>query len=209
MFLSSTSSIWPLLKYFSCFLLRDVTSNAVLYEIRYFLRIWSLTGLIRLHTISAASLVHQTNSFSVVFSLLLCPKLQYHINLRITCPICCILMVISNPTWDKLGLVFSQQVVWQFTVKWPLVFKPCSPPPKTRGRPNLHIIDIHEIRNPNNKTIESPNICYLSQQLDSTKLTDIIIMNIKPEVLHWTLFEYLFNLISFLNILSLMFTDQS
>ena len=130
MFLSSTSSIWPLLKYFSCFLLRDVTSNAVLYEIRYFLRIWSLTGLIRLHTISAASLVHQTNSFSVVFSLLLCPKLQYRINLRIMCPICCILMVISNPTWDKLGLVFNQQVVWQFTVKWPSVFKPCSPPQK-------------------------------------------------------------------------------
>ena len=74
---------------------------------------------------------------------------------------------------------------------------------KTRGRPNLHIINIHEIRNHNNKTIENPNICYLSQQLDSTKLTDIIIMSINSKVLHITSLEYLFNLISFLNVISL------
>ena len=43
-----------------------------------------------------------------------------------------------------------------------------------RGWPNLHIITIHEIINYNNKTIENPNICYLSQHLDSTKLTDIM-----------------------------------
>ena len=74
---------------------------------------------------------------------------------------------------------------------------------KPRGQPNLHIINIREIRNPNNKTIENPNICYLSQQLDSTKLTDIIIMSINSKVLHITSFEYLFNLISLLNIVSL------
>ena len=67
----------------------------------------------------------------------------------------------------------------------------------------MHIININEIRNPNNRTFENPNICYLSQQLDSTKLTDIIIMSINSKVLHITSFEYLFNLISFLNIVSL------
>ena len=75
-----------------------------------------------------------------------------------------------------------------------------------RGRPNLHIINIHEIRNPNNKTIEKPNICYLSQQLDSKKLTNIIIMSINSKVLHITSFEYLFN--SFLNIVSLNHLGQ-
>ena len=67
----------------------------------------------------------------------------------------------------------------------------------------MHIINIHEIRNHNNKTIENPNICYLSQQLDSTKLIDIIIMSINSKVLHISSFEYLFNLISLLNIVSL------
>ena len=65
------------------------------------------------------------------------------------------------------------------------------------------LINIHEIRNHNNKTIENSNICYLSQQLDSTKLIDIIIMSINSKVLHISSFEYLFNLISLLNIVTL------
>ena len=49
----------------------------------------------------------------------------------------------------------------------------------------MRIINIHEIRNHNNKTIENSNICYLSQQLHSTTLTDIIIMSINSKVLHF------------------------
>ena len=54
----------------------------------------------------------------------------------------------------------------------------------------MRIINIHEIRNHNNKTIENPNICYLSQQLDSTKLIDIIIMSINSKVLHTCITQY-------------------
>ena len=57
----------------------------------------------------------------------------------------------------------------------------------TLARPKK-TINIHEIRNPNNETIKNPNICYFSQQLDSTKLIDIIIMSINSKVLHITSF---------------------
>ena len=47
--------------------------------------------------------------------------------------------------------------------------------------------------------IENPNICYLSQQLDSTNLTDIIIMSLNSKVLHITSFEYLLTSSDFLS----------